>query len=89
MDLISKHIRHIINANNDNSLAIFVGAGISMSSNINTFKLPSWNDLIHEINAMHQLSHPYLIRLYGIVLSDPLMMVQINSTIFLFFIYFF
>jgi hypothetical protein len=51
MDLISKHIRHIINANNDNSLAIFVGAGISMSSNTNTFKLPSWNDLIHEMKV--------------------------------------
>jgi len=32
-------------------------------------------DLIAEINAMHELSHPYLIRLYGIILSDPMMMV--------------
>lgn len=32
-------------------------------------------DLIAEINAMHELSHPYLVRLYGIILSDPLMMV--------------
>ena len=35
----------------------------------------SMKDLIAEINAMHDLSHPYLIRLYGIVLSDRLMMV--------------
>lgn len=33
-------------------------------------------DLIAEINAMHELSHPYLIRLYGIILSDPMMMVM-------------
>ena len=32
-------------------------------------------DFVREANAMHQLSHPYLIRLYGTVLSDPLMLV--------------
>eukprot|EP00058_Branchiostoma_floridae_P028405 XP_002613896.1 hypothetical protein BRAFLDRAFT_262126 [Branchiostoma floridae] len=32
-------------------------------------------DFVKEVNAMHQLDHPNLIRLYGVVLSSPLMMV--------------
>ena len=46
-----KYIQTIISANNDNSLAIFVGAGISKSSEINFLKLPSWNDLIEGFKA--------------------------------------
>ncbi|CAF0898238.1 unnamed protein product [Rotaria sordida] len=33
------------------------------------------SDFVREANAMHTVSHQYLIRLYGIVLSEPLMMV--------------
>ena len=33
-------------------------------------------DFLREANAMHQLSHPSLLRLYGIVLSEPLMLVE-------------
>ena len=33
------------------------------------------SDFVREANAMHFLSHQYLIRLHGIVLSEPLMMV--------------
>ncbi|UJR20318.1 hypothetical protein I4U23_023449 [Adineta vaga] len=33
------------------------------------------SDFVREANAMHLLSHQYLIRLHGIVLSEPLMMV--------------
>lgn len=33
------------------------------------------DDFIREVQAMHQLSHPNLIKLFGIVLSNPLMMV--------------
>jgi activated CDC42 kinase 1 len=33
------------------------------------------DDFEKEVNAMHQLNHPNLIRLYGIVLSSPMMMV--------------
>lgn len=33
------------------------------------------SDFVREANAMHSLSHRYLIRLHGIVLSEPLMMV--------------
>ncbi len=46
-----KFIQTIISANNDNSLAIFVGAGISKSSENNSVKLPSWNDLIEDLKA--------------------------------------
>lgn len=46
-----KYIQTIISANNDNSLAIFVGAGISKSSETKTVKLPSWNDLIEDLKA--------------------------------------
>lgn len=46
-----KYIQTIISANNDNSLAIFVGAGISKSSETKSLKLPSWNDLIEDLKA--------------------------------------
>ncbi|XP_074654196.1 activated CDC42 kinase 1-like [Tubulanus polymorphus] len=35
----------------------------------------AFEDFVKEVNAMHQLDHPNLIRLYGVVLSSPLMMV--------------
>lgn len=34
-----------------------------------------FEDFIKEVQAMHILSHPNLIRLYGVVLSQPMMMV--------------
>ncbi len=46
-----KYIQTIISANNDNSLAIFVGAGISKSAETSSVKLPSWNDLIEDLKA--------------------------------------
>ena len=42
------------------------------------------SDFVREANAMHLLSHRYLIRLHGIVLSEPLMMViKKNSSFFI------
>lgn len=35
----------------------------------------SFNDFVKEISVMHQLNHPNIIKLYGIVLSSPMMMV--------------
>ena len=35
----------------------------------------AFEDFVKEVNAMHTLDHPNLIRLYGVVLSTPLMMV--------------
>ena len=46
-----KFIQTIISANNDNSLAIFVGAGISKSSETKSLKLPAWKDLIEDLRA--------------------------------------
>lgn len=36
----------------------------------------AFEDFVKEVNVMHHLDHPNLIRLYGIVLSTPLMMVR-------------
>lgn len=46
MNINSVHIKNIIKANNDNSLAIFVGSGISKTSETKSLILPNWNDLI-------------------------------------------
>ena len=32
-------------------------------------------DFIREVNLMHKLDHRHLIRLYGIVMTSPMMMV--------------
>ncbi|KFZ38278.1 hypothetical protein HR45_07260 [Shewanella mangrovi] len=45
------HIKNIKQANEDNRLAIFVGAGISKSSDTDYISLPSWSDLITELKA--------------------------------------
>lgn len=35
----------------------------------------SFDDFVKEISVMHQLNHPNIIKLYGVVLSSPMMMV--------------
>ena len=37
----------------------------------------AFEDFVKEVNSMHHLDHANLIRLYGIVLSTPLMMVSL------------
>lgn len=39
----------------------------------------AFEDFVKEVNVMHNLDHPNLIRLFGIVLSSPLMMVRIDD----------
>lgn len=51
MDLINKHITSIIRAKDEESLAIFVGAGVSKSSETRNIKIPSWADLIDSLIA--------------------------------------
>lgn len=43
----------------------------------------AFDDFVKEVNAMHILDHPHLIRLYGVVLTSPLMMV--SATRFMYF----
>lgn len=38
------------------------------------------DDFIREVNAMHSLSHQNLIRLHGIVLTQPMKMVKHQHT---------
>lgn len=51
MSFSKKHFANIIKANNDNRLAVFIGAGISKSSETSTVKIPTWNDLISDLKA--------------------------------------
>lgn len=46
MDVKNSHLKQIIKANNEDRLAIFVGSGISKSSDTETYKLPLWEELI-------------------------------------------
>lgn len=45
----NQHMQNIIKANDDNRLAIFVGAGISKYSETSKIKIPLWQDLIKKI----------------------------------------
>ncbi len=51
MHLHNVHIKNIKQANEDDRLAIFVGAGISKSSDTDYISLPSWSDLITELKS--------------------------------------
>lgn len=51
MDVYNSHLKKIINANNENRLAVFVGSGISLSSNSDSVKLPLWGDLIQSMKV--------------------------------------
>jgi hypothetical protein len=42
-------IQEIVKANKNGNLAIFVGAGISKSSDTEINKMPDWSDLIKSI----------------------------------------
>jgi hypothetical protein len=44
-----QYIRKIITAKNNDNLAIFIGAGISKTSETSTFKLPEWKDIIKDL----------------------------------------
>jgi len=49
MDFQRKHIETIIQANNDHRLAIFVGSGISKSCETKTRSIPTWSELIDDL----------------------------------------
>ncbi|WP_075593847.1 SIR2 family protein [Pseudoalteromonas sp. PAB 2.2] len=51
MDLYDSHLKHIIKANDENRLAIFIGSGISKSSDTSSFEMPLWEDLISSMKS--------------------------------------
>lgn len=57
MDVYNSHLKQIIKANDENRLAVFVGSGISLSSNTDSFKLPLWDDLIVAMKRELQLEN--------------------------------
>ncbi|MGJ0352581.1 SIR2 family protein [Aliarcobacter cryaerophilus] len=44
-----RYIQSIIDANNDNRLALFIGSGISKSSDTNSISMPLWGDVVEEL----------------------------------------
>ena len=56
MNFKTQHLKNIIDANNDNRLAIFVGAGVSKNSETKGLKLPTWNDLIDDLKKDLELT---------------------------------
>lgn len=53
MDNILKHIRKIVEANNNKRLAIFMGSGVSKNCENEIVKIPDWGELIEELK--HEL----------------------------------
>lgn len=51
MHLHNVHIKNIKQANEEDRLAIFVGAGVSKSSDTDYISLPSWSDLITKLKS--------------------------------------
>lgn len=74
MQNIEAHLKNIISANNSNNLAIFVGAGVSKSSNNETLKLPSWSELIDtlklDLKIKDESDYTKLAQLYFLEFSE-------------------
>lgn len=51
MPINKSHIKNIKQANEENRLAIFIGAGISKSADTAYIKMPLWSDLISELKS--------------------------------------
>lgn len=51
MSINKSHLKNIKQANEENRLAIFVGAGVSKSSDTDYIKMPLWSDLISELKS--------------------------------------
>ena len=56
MRLKIQHLNNIIGSNNDNRLAIFVGAGVSKNSEVKGLKISIWNDLISDLKKDLELT---------------------------------
>lgn len=76
MDLLNKHIASILRAKDEESLAIFVGAGVSKSSETKTIKMPSWGDLIDalisDLNIKDESDYLKIAQLYYLTFGEHL-----------------
>ncbi|EKI5182236.1 SIR2 family protein, partial [Salmonella enterica subsp. enterica serovar Uganda] len=76
MDLLNKHIASILRAKDEESLAIFVGAGVSKSSETKTIKMPSWGDLIDalisDLNIEGESDYLKIAQLYYLTFGEHL-----------------
>ena len=74
MDNIKAHINQIIKANEDESLAIFVGAGVSKSSESGSIKMPAWSDLIScllkDLNIKSESDYLKIAQLYYLTFKE-------------------
>ncbi len=76
MDLLNKHIASILRAKDEESLAIFIGAGVSKSSETKTIKMPSWGDLIDslisDLNIEGESDYLKIAQLYYLTFGEHL-----------------
>ncbi|MDK9422773.1 hypothetical protein HER17_04735 [Pectobacterium carotovorum] len=83
MSINNKHIDTILNAVDEDSLAIFVGAGVSKSSENEMIKLPSWGDLIEELkmelNIDYEVDYLKVAQLYFLEFGENLYYKKIKS----------
>lgn len=83
MSINNKHIDTILNAVDEDSLAIFVGAGVSKSSENEVIKLPSWGDLIDELkmelNIDYEVDYLKVAQLYFLEFGEYLYYKKIKS----------
>ena len=83
MSINNKHIDTILNAVDEDSLAIFVGAGVSKASESETIKLPSWEDLIEELkielNIDYEVDYLKVAQLYFLEFGEHLYYKKVKS----------
>ncbi|HBH6912855.1 SIR2 family protein [Serratia marcescens] len=74
MNNINAHLYQITKANEDESLAIFVGAGVSKSSENISLKMPSWSDLIsglmHDLDIKNESDFLKIAQLYFLTFKE-------------------
>ena len=83
MSINNKHIDTILNAVDEDSLAIFVGAGVSKASENELIKLPSWEDLINELkmelNIDYEIDYLKVAQLYFLEFGEYLYYKKVKS----------
>lgn len=76
MGLLNKHIASILRSKDEESLAIFVGAGVSKSAETKTIKMPSWGDLIDslisDLNIKSESDYLKIAQLYYLTFGEHL-----------------